>query len=34
MFELPLWQVSLHSRIGAGQWLAEFIATFGLLLAK
>jgi hypothetical protein len=34
MFELPLWQVSLHSRMGAGQWLAEFIATFGLLLAK
>ena len=31
MFELPLWQVSLHSRTGAGQWLAEFIATFGLL---
>jgi glycerol uptake facilitator-like aquaporin len=33
MFELPLWQVSLHSRTGAGQWLAEFIATFGLLVA-
>jgi glycerol uptake facilitator-like aquaporin len=33
MFELPLWQVSLHSRTGAGQWLAEFVATFGLLLA-
>jgi glycerol uptake facilitator-like aquaporin len=33
MFELPLWQVSLHSRAGAGQWLAEFIATFGLLVA-
>jgi glycerol uptake facilitator-like aquaporin len=33
MFELPLWQVSLHARTGAGQWLAEFIATFGLLLA-
>lgn len=32
MFELPLWQVSLHGRTGAGQWLAEFIATFGLLL--
>ena len=32
MFELPLWQVSLHSRMGAGKWLAEFIATFGLLL--
>jgi glycerol uptake facilitator-like aquaporin len=33
MFELPVWQVSLHARTGAGQWLAEFIATFGLLLA-
>ena len=32
MFELPLWQVSLHSRTGAGQWLGEFVATFGLLL--
>jgi glycerol uptake facilitator-like aquaporin len=32
MFELPLWQVSLHTRTGAGQWLAEFVATFGLLL--
>jgi len=32
MFELPLWQVSQHARTGAGQWLAEFVATFGLLL--
>jgi glycerol uptake facilitator-like aquaporin len=32
MFELPVWQVALHARIGAGQWLAEFVATFGLLL--
>lgn len=32
MFELPAWQVSLHARTGAGQWLAEFIATLGLLL--
>ena len=32
MFELPVWQVSLHVRTGAGQWLAEFVATFGLLL--
>jgi glycerol uptake facilitator-like aquaporin len=32
MFELPIWQVSLHVRAGAGQWLAEFVATFGLLL--
>ncbi len=32
MFELPLWQVSVNARTGTGQWLAEFVATFGLLL--
>ena len=32
MFELPLWQFSITSRAGAGQWLAEAVATFGLLL--
>ncbi len=32
MFELPLWQVSMTTRSGWGQWLAEFIATFGLVL--
>ena len=32
MFELPVLQVSTHVRSGVGQWLAEFIATFGLLL--
>lgn len=32
MFELPVWQVSSNDRAGAGQWLAEFVATFGLLL--
>jgi glycerol uptake facilitator-like aquaporin len=32
MFELPVWQVSLNVRTGTGQWLAEFVATFGLLL--
>jgi glycerol uptake facilitator-like aquaporin len=32
MFELPVWQFSTTSRAGAGQWLAEAIATFGLLL--
>jgi glycerol uptake facilitator-like aquaporin len=32
MFELPVWQVSLTVRIGPGQWLAEFVATFGLVL--
>jgi glycerol uptake facilitator-like aquaporin len=32
MFELPLWQIATTVRLGAGQWLAEFIAAFGLLL--
>src|ERR1700681_4093338 len=32
MFELPVWQFSITSRAGAGQWIAEAIATFGLLL--
>jgi glycerol uptake facilitator-like aquaporin len=32
MFELPLWQFSITQRTGPGQWLAEAIATFGLLL--
>jgi glycerol uptake facilitator-like aquaporin len=32
MFELPLWQVSLTARTGPGQWFAEFVATFGLVL--
>jgi glycerol uptake facilitator-like aquaporin len=32
MFELPLWQVSLNVRTGPGQWFAEAVATFGLLL--
>jgi len=32
MFELPVWQFSLTARTGFGQWLAEAIATFGLLL--
>jgi glycerol uptake facilitator-like aquaporin len=32
MFELPLWQVSMNVRTGLGQWFAEFVATFGLLL--
>jgi glycerol uptake facilitator-like aquaporin len=32
MFELPLWQLSLTQRSGAGQWFAEAVATFGLLL--
>jgi glycerol uptake facilitator-like aquaporin len=32
MFELPIWQFSTHVRTGPGQWLAEAVATFGLLL--
>ena len=31
MFALPVLQLSLTERIGAGQWLAEGVATFGLL---
>jgi glycerol uptake facilitator-like aquaporin len=30
MFESPLWQMSAHVRTGPAQWLAEFVATFGL----
>jgi glycerol uptake facilitator-like aquaporin len=33
MFDLPMLQVSEKIRSGPGQWLAEFVATFGLLLA-
>jgi glycerol uptake facilitator-like aquaporin len=32
MFELPIWQFSITSRAGGGQWFAEAVATFGLLL--
>jgi glycerol uptake facilitator-like aquaporin len=32
MFDLPVWQVSTHVRWGAGPWLAEGVATLGLLL--
>jgi glycerol uptake facilitator-like aquaporin len=32
MFDLPLWQVSQTVRSGPGQWFAEFVATFGLVL--
>lgn len=31
MFELPAFTLSTHARTGAAQWLAEFVATFGLL---
>jgi len=32
MFGLPVWQVSTTVRSGFGQWTAEFVATFGLLM--
>ena len=32
MFDLPLFQLSTHVRSGSGQWLAETVATAGLLL--
>jgi glycerol uptake facilitator-like aquaporin len=32
MFELPVMQFSAHVRTGTGQWFAEAIATFGLIL--
>jgi glycerol uptake facilitator-like aquaporin len=33
MFELPIWELSGHVRTGSGQWLAEGVATFGLILS-
>jgi glycerol uptake facilitator-like aquaporin len=33
MFELPVWQLSTTVRAGTGQWFAEAVATFGLVLA-
>ena len=32
MFDLPIVQFAAKARTGSGQWLGEFIATFGLLL--
>lgn len=32
MFELPLIEASTHIRSGVSQWVAEFIATFGLIM--
>ena len=32
MFELPIWQFSTTVRSGPGQFVAEIVATFGLLL--
>ena len=32
MFDVPVFQLSTKMRFGPGQWLAEAVATFGLLL--
>jgi glycerol uptake facilitator-like aquaporin len=32
MFALPVWQLSVTTRTGSGQWLAEAVATFGLIV--
>jgi glycerol uptake facilitator-like aquaporin len=32
MFDLPVWQLSHHIRTGPSQWVAEIVATFGLLM--
>jgi glycerol uptake facilitator-like aquaporin len=32
MFELPVWQFSATARSGFGQWFAEMVAAFGLLM--
>jgi glycerol uptake facilitator-like aquaporin len=32
MYGLPVWELSRHVRSGSGQWLAEVVATFGLLM--
>jgi len=32
MFDSPLWQFGIHQRTGLGQWLAEAVATAGLIL--
>ena len=32
MFDLPTLQLSVKARTGLGQWIGEFIATFGLIM--
>lgn len=32
MFDLPVWQLSQHARTGLPLWVAEVVATFGLLM--
>jgi glycerol uptake facilitator-like aquaporin len=31
MFEVPLWMLGATARTGAGQWVGEIVATFGLV---
>lgn len=31
MFDLPILQSSVHTRVGLGQWVGEIVATFGLI---
>ena len=33
MFELPLFEFAVKARTGPAQWFAEFVATFGLIVA-
>ena len=33
MFDLPVWQAATTIRTGQGQWFAEIVATFGLLIS-
>jgi glycerol uptake facilitator-like aquaporin len=33
MFDLSIFQLSAHRRVGIGQWAGEFVATFGLIAA-
>lgn len=32
MFQVPIIEIGTHARTGAGQWIAEAVATFGLLI--
>jgi glycerol uptake facilitator-like aquaporin len=32
MFELPIWQFATTARTGIGQWFAEAVAAFGLVV--
>ncbi len=31
MFDMPLFELGIKARTGTGQWIGEFVATFGLL---